>query len=191
MCGTSLLVNYYVNSAILDPNSYLWGPINNSGNNGRILTFFFFKPIRISPQIHSHHSQLNPRSVEASGETASLEVNISWKFSSQIWWKVFLDSPRGPWKYVVYQFSGLDFCHSAHSGGVCWGMHQEGMHQKGSLFWQNFAWAGHFLGRSYCLQVANMSMFPLTANFLSPCRPHSLVFIPFLFKVIIVYKSSQ
>ena len=38
------------------------------------------------------------------------------------------------------------------------------MHQEGSLFWQNFAWAGHFLGRSYCLQVANMSMFPLTAN---------------------------
>ena len=39
--GTPLLLNYHVNSAILDPNSYLWGPINNSVNNGRILTFFF------------------------------------------------------------------------------------------------------------------------------------------------------
>ena len=39
-----------------------------------------------------------------------------------------------------------------------------GMHQEGSLFWRNFVWAGNFLGRSYCLQVANMLMFPLTAN---------------------------
>ena len=39
-----------------------------------------------------------------------------------------------------------------------------GMHQEGTLFWQIFAWAGNFLGRSYCLQVANMLMFALTAT---------------------------
>ena len=37
-------------------------------------------------------------------------------------------------------------------------------HQEGTLFWQIFAWAGNFLGRSYCLQVANMLMFALTAT---------------------------
>ena len=51
-----------------------------------------------------------------------------------------------------------------------------GMHQEGSLFWGNCAWAGNFLGRSYCLQVANMLMFPLTANFLAPWRPHSSIY---------------
>ena len=39
-----------------------------------------------------------------------------------------------------------------------------GMHQERSLFWRNCARAGNFLGRSYCLQVANMIIFPLTAN---------------------------
>ena len=39
-----------------------------------------------------------------------------------------------------------------------------GMHQEGSFFWRNCARAGNFLGRSYCLQVANMLMFPLTAK---------------------------
>ena len=41
-----------------------------------------------------------------------------------------------------------------------------GMHQEGSLFWRNYVRVGNFLGRSYCLQVANMFMFPLTANVL-------------------------
>ena len=85
-----------VNSAILDQNSYLWGPINNSGNNGWILELFFLKHIRISPRIHCHHLQLNPRSVEASGEMASLGVNISPKWNSQNGSMVFLGSPEGP-----------------------------------------------------------------------------------------------
>ena len=33
-----------------------------------------------------------------------------------------------------------------------------------TLFCQIFVWVGNFLGRSYCLQVANMLMFPLTAS---------------------------
>ena len=47
-----------------------------------------------------------------------------------------------------------------------------GMNQEGSLFCWNYAWAGNFLGRSYCLHVAHMLVFPLTANFLSSLRPH-------------------
>ena len=31
-----------------------------------------------------------------------------------------MGSPKGPLQYVVYHFSGHDFCHSAHSEGVCW-----------------------------------------------------------------------
>ncbi len=31
--------------------------------------------------------------------------------------------------------------------------------------------AGNFLGRSYCLHVANTLMYPLTANFQTPWRP--------------------
>ena len=90
--------------------SYLWGPINNSRNNGPILELFFFKFIRKSPGICWYHLQLNPWSVEASGELASSGVNISWKFNSQIWPKTFLGTPRGPWQYVVYHFSGQSHC---------------------------------------------------------------------------------
>ena len=57
--------------------------------------------------------------------------------------------------------------------GKPWGrVHQDsrgsGIHQEWSIFSQNLVWAGNFLGRSYYLQVANMLMFPLTANFWSP-----------------------
>ena len=76
--------------------SYWWGPSNNSGNNGRILELFFFKHTRILPQIHCHHLQLNSRSVEASGEMATLGVNISPKWNSQNRSMVFLGSPEGP-----------------------------------------------------------------------------------------------
>ena len=44
---------------------------------------------------------------------------FSQKLNSQIWAKAFLGSPRGPWHYVIYHFSGHDFCWLAHSGGVC------------------------------------------------------------------------
>ena len=73
---------------------------------GGFWNFFFFKHIRISPRIQCHLPQLILRSVEASRGTASLEVNISWKFNSQIWTKTFSGSPMGPWQYVVYHFSG-------------------------------------------------------------------------------------
>ena len=46
---------------------------------------------------------------------------FSWKFNSQICPKAFLGTPRGPWQYVVYHFSGLDFWQVAYSGRVCVG----------------------------------------------------------------------
>ena len=50
---------------------------------------------------------------------------FSWKFNSQIWPKAFLGTPRGPWQYVVYHFSGHNFWQVAHSGGVCAGKRTE------------------------------------------------------------------
>ena len=71
---------------------------------------FFLKHIRILPQIHCHHLQLNPRSVEATGEIASLGVNVSPKWNSQNRSMVFLGFSEGPYQYVVYQFLGQNFC---------------------------------------------------------------------------------
>ena len=54
------------------------------------------------------------------------------------------------------------------NAGKPWGRVQ--LHQGGQEcvrkdhYWRNCARAGNFLGRSYCLQVANMLMFPLTAK---------------------------
>ena len=75
--------------------SYLWGPINNSRNIGRILELFFLKHIRISLQIHGHHFQLHRRSAEASGEMSTSGVNISPKWNSRNRSMVFLGSANG------------------------------------------------------------------------------------------------
>ena len=87
--------------------SYIF--INNSGNNGQILELFF-KHIRISPQIHCHHLQLNPRSVEASREMATSGVNISTKWNSQNGSIVFFGSPKGSLQKKNHFF--CDKCHT-------------------------------------------------------------------------------
>ena len=70
---------------------------------------FFKKHIRILPQIHCHHLQLNPRSVEASREMATSGVNISSKWNSQNGSMVFLGSPKVP-NNMYYTSSWVKIC---------------------------------------------------------------------------------
>ena len=82
--------------------------ICNSPNKSD-LDNFFFKLVRILPQVH--------KSCQLTDLVCHLVKNqkkviISEKISCQIWSNIFSGTHRGPWQYVVYHFSGLWLCHS-------------------------------------------------------------------------------